>query len=91
VDAAEDYVVGLGPLGRELGELEGVAGVVGVGYHVVALVVVAEDDEAAPQLAPRGLDALGQLRLRHPEVVFERRCLCRSRVFQNLKRRGHLP
>ena len=40
--------------------------------HVVALVVVAEDDEARAQLAPRRLDALVQLGLRHPEVVFER-------------------
>ena len=49
VHAAEDDVVGLGTGGRELGQLEGVAGEVGVPDDLVALVVMAEDDQAAAQ------------------------------------------
>src|ERR1043165_3392700 len=73
VDAAEDYEVCFGPPGGKLRELEGVARVVGVADYVVALVMVAEDDESRAQAPSCRLDALVQLRLRHPEVVFERR------------------
>ena len=61
VDAAEDDEVGLRAVGRELGQLEGVAGEVGVADDLVALVVVAQDDEPAVQLRLRGDDALLQL------------------------------
>ena len=63
VDAAEHDEVGLRTRGGELGQLEGVAGEVRVPDHLVPLVVMAEDDQAAPQRLPglqdAGLDLLG--------------------------------
>ncbi len=58
VHAAEDDVLGLGAGGRVARELEGVAGDVGELDHLVALVVVAEDEDA---VAERGLGRPGAL------------------------------
>ena len=45
VDAAEHDELGLGLVGGDAGQPEGVAPGVGPGHHLVALVVVAEDDQ----------------------------------------------
>ncbi len=58
VHAAEDDVLGLRAGGRVPGELEGVAGDVGELDHLVALVVVAQDEDAVPE---RGLGRAGAL------------------------------
>ena len=52
VDAAEDDELGLRLVGGDAGQAEGVAPGVGPGHHLVALVVVAEDDQPGPE---RGL------------------------------------
>ena len=57
VDAAEDDVVGGVLAGGVLRELERVAGVVGELDDLVALVVVAEDDEAVAERGLGGGDA----------------------------------
>ena len=69
VHAAEDDVVGLGMGRRAAGELERVAAEVGVLNDLVALVVVAEDGEARPQLRPRRRDAPVHLLFRHAEIA----------------------
>ena len=56
VHAAEDDVLGLGPGGRVLGQLERVAGDVGELDDLVALVVVAEDEH---RVAERRLGRAG--------------------------------
>ena len=58
VDAAEEDVLGVAAAGRLLRELEGVAAEVGELDDLVALVVVAEDDQIARRVAasaPRSL------------------------------------
>ena len=50
--AAEDDVVGVGMPADLAGELERVAGVVGELDHLVALIVVSQDDEALNQARP---------------------------------------
>ena len=62
VDAAEDDVVRPRIARRPLRQLEGVAALVGEADDVVALVVVAEDDEPLAELRLRGRDALDELR-----------------------------
>jgi hypothetical protein len=57
VHAAEDDVVGVGPGGNLAREAEGVARAVGEPDDLVALVVMAEDDEPAAQLSARRRDA----------------------------------
>ena len=52
VDAAEDDELGVRVLADLPRELERVAGVVGELDHLVALVVMAEDDEAAAERRP---------------------------------------
>ncbi len=55
--AAEYDVLRLG-LRRELGKFQRIAGKVGVGVDVGALIVVAEDDRALAEPRPRGKDTL---------------------------------
>ncbi len=57
VDAAEDDGFGVGASAGGVGELEGVADEVGVLHDLVALVEVAEDDEAVAQRVLRRADA----------------------------------
>ena len=63
VHAAEDDVLRLRPGGGELSELERITGVVRVADHLVALVVMAENDQPLAQRAAGGddprLDVLG--------------------------------
>lgn len=54
VHAAEDDVLGLRAGGRVARELEGVAGDIGELDHLVALVVVAQDEDAIPERLLRG-------------------------------------
>ena len=61
VHATEDDELGVGMLAHMAGKLERVAGVVGKLDHLVALVVMAQDDEAAAELLPGGGDALVHL------------------------------
>ena len=49
VDAAEDDELGFGMLRHLTGQAEGIAGEVGELDHLVALVVVAENDQAAAE------------------------------------------
>ena len=60
VDAAEHDVLGVAALGRDPREPEGVAPDVGPAHHVVALVVVAEDQEPGPEPFLGGTDPVGQ-------------------------------
>ena len=53
VDAAENDELGLGLLASPLGQLEGVAPEVGELDDVLALIVVAEDDAAGPEITAR--------------------------------------
>jgi hypothetical protein len=71
--AAKDYELRRVALRAELRELEGVARYVRMTDHVVALVVMTENDESLAEHAPRPLDALVQLRIRQSEVVFKDR------------------
>ena len=68
--AAEHDVLGLRMPGDLTRELEGVAGVVREADHLVALVVVAEDDEALAQRTPRRRDARRHFLVRQPQVTF---------------------
>ena len=52
VDAAEDHELGLGLVGGDAGQPEGVAPGVGPGHDLVALVVVPEDEEPRPEASP---------------------------------------
>ena len=66
--AAEDDVVGRWVVGNRAGELERVAGVVGEANDFVALVVMAEDDEAFTKRRPRGGNAQRHLLVGQPEI-----------------------
>ena len=68
VDAAEEIVLGLCLLGGVLAELEAVAGEVGELDDLVALVVVAEDDEPLAEDGASGADAAVRLVGAHLEV-----------------------
>ena len=61
--AAEDDVVGLGPVGGGLRELERVARDVGELDDLVALVVVAEDEDPVAERGLGGPGALDELRV----------------------------
>ena len=61
VDAAEDDELGLGLAGGDPGEAEGVAPGVGPAHDLVALVVVAEDEQPGPERGLGGADHVGQL------------------------------
>ena len=63
VHAAEDDVLGLRPGRRVPGELEGVAGHVGELDDLVALVVVAEDEDLVPELLLGRAGALHEVRV----------------------------
>ena len=69
VDAAEDDVVRLRVGGGPSRQLERIAALVGEADHVVALVVVAEDDEPLRQLRLRRADAFDQLRRVEPAIL----------------------
>ena len=73
VDAAEDDEVGGVLAGGELRELQRVAGVVGELDDLVALVVVAEDDEAVAERGLGGGDADVQLGVRQTEIGLRQR------------------
>jgi hypothetical protein len=73
VDAAEDDVLGL-RLRRHHRQLIGISRQVGVADNVVALVVVAEDDDAAAKFAACGLDPRRHLFVRHDQIIFDRSC-----------------
>ena len=68
VHAAEDDVVGVRVLRDRVGELERVAGVVGELDHFVALVVMAEDDEAIAERRARRRNAQRHLVVGQPEI-----------------------
>ena len=61
VDAAEDDELGLGLARREAGEAEGVAAGIGPPHDLVALVVVAEDEQPIAERGLGGADHGGQL------------------------------
>ena len=69
VDAAEEDELGVLAGGGFAAELEGVAAEVGELDDVVALVVVAEDDEAVAEEATGAVDAVGELGGGEVEVV----------------------
>ena len=101
VHAAEHDVVGIGTVGHLPREPERVAGVVRELDHLVALVVVAEDDEPAAQRGLRGRDArvhllVGQARgtcsgsgWRSEMCCFS--CSVRSGMMVDIVRRSLLP
>ena len=60
-------------LGDRVGELERVAGVVGELDHFVALVVMAEDDEAVAERRARRRDAQRHLLVRQTEIRLRQR------------------
>ena len=69
VHAAEDDVVGVAAAGRLLGELEGVAAEVGPADDLVALVVVAEDDQPRAEPRLRRREATHGLFARHRAIA----------------------
>ena len=69
VHPAEQDEVGLGPVGGLARQLEGVAADVGEADHVVALVVVAEDQQALAEGGADAADAIAQLVGRHRQVA----------------------
>ena len=73
VHAAEDDELGVGMLADLVGELERVAGVVGELDHLVALVVMAEDDEPAAERRPGRGDARVHLLVGQTEVALGQR------------------
>ena len=94
--AAEDDVVGRRVLGDLARQLERVAGVVGEPDHLVALVVVAEDDEAVAERGARGGDAQLHLLVRQTEIGVGQRlplvqALLLDLVQHGQKRSGHGP
>ena len=62
MDAAEDDVLGLG-LGGDAGQAEGITTGVGPGHYLVALVVVAQDEDLAPERGLGGPCPLHQTRV----------------------------
>ena len=68
VHTAEDDVVRLWIRGGPPGQLEGIAALVSEADHVIALIVVAEDDEALAQLRLRRAYALDELRRVQPAI-----------------------
>ena len=81
VHAAEHDELRVGMLADVPRELEGVAGIVGELHHFVALIVVAEDDEAAAELRPGGGDADVHLLIRQTEVLLRQRLALADVVF----------
>ncbi len=73
MDAAEDDIFGFG-LRRHHRKLIAVAGQVGVADNVVALIMMAENDDALAQFLTCRFDPLVHLRVRHREVIFENLC-----------------
>src|SRR5262245_27973878 len=69
VDAAEEDQIGVAAAGGLLRELKGVAAEVGEPDDLVALVVVAEDDELLAELAFERPDLLVPLWAGHHEVL----------------------
>jgi hypothetical protein len=69
VHAAEDDVGGVGTALGQLGQLEGVAPGVGPDHDLVALVVVAEDEDLGPEGGLGRADPLGQLLVGRVSVV----------------------
>ena len=92
--AAEDDELGVGVLADLAGELERVAGVVGELDHLVALVVMAEDDEATAELGLRRGDAAVHLLVGETEVFLGQRLALGDVLFlvrrQNRNEFGHL-
>ena len=73
MNAAEDDIFGLG-LRRHYRKLVAVARQIGVADNVVALVMMAENDDALAQFLAGRLDPLVHLRVGHREVIFENLC-----------------
>ena len=71
--AAKDDELRVGVLADLPGELVGVAGVVGELDHLVALIVMPEDDEAAAERRLRGGDARVHLLVRQADVALRQR------------------
>ncbi len=69
--AAENYLPRVG-FGSEDRQLVGIAVEIGMADHIVALIVVAENDDVAAELFPGCLYALRDLLIGHCEVCFER-------------------
>ena len=68
VHAAKDDELGVGVLADLPCQLVGIAGVVGEFDHLIALVVVAEDDEPAAQRRLGGRDAAVHFRVGESQV-----------------------
>src|SRR5437868_8834021 len=88
---AKDDELGCGTLDCELRKLERVARVVCMTDHVVALIVMTENDEPRAEFAPRRLNARVQLRVRQPEIIFQRRGFrfnCQSHFFHSSLRQS---
>ena len=73
VDAAEDDELGLAAAGGGARELQRVADVVGELDHLVALVVMAEDDDALAERRLRGGDARVHLVVRQAQISLRER------------------
>src|SRR3954467_8961912 len=84
VYAAEDDKFRERSLRRHPRELERIPRQIRVTDYVIALEMMAQNDKALAKVTARRLDALAQLGIRHPEVIFER-----GRLF-HLHNSGHL-
>ena len=73
VHAAEHDVVGVRPLRHLTGKTEGVAGVVGELDHLVALIVMTEDDEPRAERRARRGNAAIHLVVRQTEILLGQR------------------
>jgi hypothetical protein len=71
--AAKDDEVGIWMAADLLRKLEGVAGVIGEPDHLVALIVMTEDDEARTERRPGGRDADVHFLVRQSEIALRKR------------------
>ena len=94
VHAAEDDELGFGMLRHLAGEAERIAGVVGELDHLVALIVMAEDDQPAAERRLRRRDAAVELLVGQTEIALGERLALRDvrllELRQDRKQRRHL-
>ncbi len=92
--AAEHDELGLGMLRDLAGEAERVADVVGELDHLIALVVMAEDDQPIAERRPRSRDAAIELFVRQAKIPLGERLALRDmrllELRQDRKQRRHL-
>ena len=94
VHAAEDDEFGFGVLGGLAGETERVADVVGELDHLVALIVMAEDDQPAAERRLGRRDATVELLVGQTEIALRKRLALGDMRFlelrQDRKQRRHV-